>query len=404
MSASDLRLGFIPLADCAPLAVAEALGFFAAEGLKVELAREVSWANIRDKVQVRLLDAAHMLGPMPLAASLGIGGKRSGMLAPMALNLNGSAITVSKALGAEMRRLDPDGAAKSPRTARSLARVIEQRRAVGAPLLAFAAVFPFSMHAYELRYWLAEAGIDPDRDVRLLFIPPPQMAARLSSRDIDGFCVGAPWNAVAEAEGAGEILIRAREFWPAGPDKVLGVSEAFAERDPEALQALLRALIRAAAWADAPENRPNLAELLSRPEYVGEPAEVLRRSLVESPDALVFHRWAANFPWLSHAAWFLAQMRRWGQIDPATNIAAVSPAIYRPDLYRRAAKAVGVSTPLTDSKLEGAHESPWALEGDAGAIPMPPDRLFDQRAFDAGLTEAYAGGFAIRRERAPTGF
>jgi two-component system, oxyanion-binding sensor len=401
MTGADLRIGFIPLVDCAPLAVADAFGMFAAEGLKVTLIREVSWANIRDKVQAQLLDAAHMLGPMPLAASLGVGGERTPMIAPISLNRNGSAITVSKALATEMRRADPEGMAARPCTARPLASVVEQRRTVGAAPPVLAAVFPYSMHAYELRYWLAEAGIDPDRDVRLVFIPPSRMAARLRSGEIDGFCVGAPWNAVAEAAGSGEILIRAREFWPSGPDKVLGMTRAFAEREPDVAQALLRTLLRAAAWVDRPENRSDVAELLAAPSYVGEPAMLLRRSLVDSPDALVFHRGAATFPWVSHAAWFLAQMRRWGQLDADVDIPTAAAEVYRPDLYRLAAGQVGAPTPDEDIKVEGVHAEPWRLDTAGGPIEMPADRQFDARTFDPVRPAAYLEGFSIRRERGP---
>ena len=333
MIGEHLRLGFIPLADCAPLAVADAMGFFEAEGLQVTLVREASWATIRDKVQARLLDGAHMLGPMPLASTLGVGGERVHLVAPMALNLNGSAITVSRALAERMRQHDIQAMSERPRTARALKREVAARQAAGAPPLTLAAVFPYSIHAYALRHWLAEAGIDPDRDLRLVITPPPRMAAQLRSGEIDGFCVGAPWNAVAEADGSGEILVRTREFWPGAPDKVLGVSAAFAEREPEALQALLRALIKAAAWADAAENRPALARLLARPDYVGAPEPLLARSLVEAPSAIVFHADGASCPWLDHAVWFLAQMRRWGQIGPEVDIASAAAAVYRPDLY-----------------------------------------------------------------------
>lgn len=350
MIGEDLRLGFIPLADCAPLAVADALGFFQAEGLQVTLVREASWATIRDKVQARLLDGAHMLGPMPLASTLGVGGEPAHLIAPMALNQGGSAISVSRSLAERMRQLDLGAMSARPRTARALRRVVDQRRAAGAPPVTLAAVFPYSVHAYVLRSWLADAGIDPDRDVRLVITPPPRMAAQLRSGEIDGFCVGAPWNAVAEADGSGEILVRTRELWPGAPDKVLGVSAAFAEREPGALQALLRALIKAAAWADEAENRPALARLLARPEYVGEQESLLARSLVDAPQAIVFHAGGASVPWLDHAAWFLAQMRRWGQIGPKVDVAAAAAAVYRPDLYRRAAADSGAPAPDGDWK------------------------------------------------------
>jgi ABC-type nitrate/sulfonate/bicarbonate transport system substrate-binding protein len=264
---TDLRLGFIPLNDAAPLIVAKAKGYFAGEGLDVTLAREVSWANIRDKVSVGLLDGAHMLGPLPIACSLGLSGPSTPMITPFSLNLNGSAITVSRGLADAMRAADPQGMSQRPRTARPLRAAIEARRAAGEPPLTFAVVFPYSMHNYELRYWLAEAGIDPDRDLRIVITPPPRMAARLASGEVDGFCVTAPWNALAVAQGNGEIMTYASEIWRVGPDKVLGLTAEWAERHPETLQAVLRALLRAAVWCDEPRNRAELGAILAGPDY-----------------------------------------------------------------------------------------------------------------------------------------
>jgi ABC-type nitrate/sulfonate/bicarbonate transport system substrate-binding protein len=365
---AELRLGFIPLDDCAALAVAEAKGFFRAEHLDVTLVREASWATLRDKVAIGELDGAHMLAPMVLAASLGVGGDPVRLIAPLALNLNGSAITVSKALAEALRRLDPDGMAA--RTARPLARLIEARRELGSAPLTFAVVFPYSMHNYELRYWLAEAGIDPDADVRLVVVPPPRMADQLRSGLIDGFCVGAPWSAMAVADGAGETLAYAADIWHDRPDKVLGVGEAWAEANPDTLQALIRALIRAADWADRPDNRAELAEILARDAYVGASADLIARSLEETE--MVFHRRDAGFPWVSHAAWFLSQMRRWGQIDGSVDVQAVAERVYRPDLFRIAAAAGGKAAPAEDWKAEQGFDAPY----------------------DAAT---YAAGFTIRR-------
>ncbi len=392
---SELRLGFIALTDCAPLVVASERGLFAAEGLDVELCREASWANIRDKVGAGLLDGAHMLGPMALATSIGAGGECTPMVAPLALNLNGSAITVSKALANALRDVDPVGMAERPRSAHALALAIEARRSAGERPLVFAAVFPFSMHAYELRYWMAAAGVDPDRDVRLVITPPARMAAQLRAGEIDGFCVGAPWNAVSVAEGAGEILIHATEFWRGGPDKVFAVTADWAKRNPEVLLALVRSLMQAAAWADDPDNRDELAALLARPDYVGVPARVVRQSL----DGVTFYRNAANFPWRSHALWFLTQMRRWGQIGPDVDLAAVAQAVYQPDLYRRAAADIGVPAPAIDAKIEGGHIEPWVLTGIGGAIPMEPDRFIDNRIFDPAGAQDYVSAFEVVRTR-----
>lgn len=369
----DLRLGFIALADSAPLLVAEAMGFFEAEGLGVTLSREASWATIRDKVALGALDGAHMLGPMPLASRLGAGMEPMALCAPMALNRHGAAITVSPAVAAELQALDPAGMAERPLSARAVAGLVAKRRGEGAPQLTFAVVFRYSMHNYLVRYWLAQAGIDPDRDVRLVVAPPARMVALLESGEVDGFCVGSPWGEVAEAQGAAKILIRASEIWPGGPDKVLGVSEAWAERNGEALQAMLRALIAAAAWADEPENRPALARLLARPEYVDAPEEQVARSLGD----IVYHRNYAGFPWPSHAAWFLSQMLRWGQIERGVDVAAVAARVYRPDLFRDAAAVLRVPTPLSDGKVE--------------------DGFFDGRVFDPTDPDRYAGGFEVTR-------
>lgn len=406
---TDLRLGFIALNDCAPLVVACEKGFFEAQGLNVDLSREASWANIRDKVAMGALDGAHMLGPMALAVGLGVCGEPTRMVAPLSLNLNGSAITVSARLAEAMRGADPEAMAERPRSARALKPLIEARRKAGEPPLTFAVVFPFSVHNYQLRYWLAAAGIDPDRDLRVAVVPPARMAARLAAGDIDGFCVGAPWNALAVSQGQGEIMIYASEFWRVGPDKVFGVTEAWAEKRPETLRAVLRALLQAGAWADEPGNRGELASLLARPGYVDAPVDVIAASLTGSPsyapgepgpdslDYIVYHRYAASFPWRSHAVWFLTQMLRWGQIGPQTDVAAAVDRIYRPDLYRAAAAELGVAAPLVDEKVEGLHASPWTLDEATAPIPMAPDVFFDGRAFDAAQPLRYATGFEIGR-------
>ena len=402
---SRVRLGFIPLNDCAPMAAAQEKGFFAEEGLEVELSREASWANIRDKVQVGVLDGAHMLAPMAVASSLGIGGERVPMAVPMALNLNGSAITVSRAMADAMRALDPEGMAARPRTARPLKRLIEARRRSGQPPLTFGVVFPYSIHNYELRYWMAAGGVDPDRDVRLKVIPPPRLVGQLSAGEIDGFCVTAPWNALAVHEGLGEILLFSSEWWGSTPDKVFGMRADWAERHPATIQALLRALLKAAVWADAPEHRAEMAVILARTVYVDVPEDVVRLSLVGSPpyapgeagseslDYLVYHRYAASFPWRSHAIWFLSQMVRWGQAPRGVDFAAAAE-VYRPDLYRIAAKRLGQSAPLIDLKREGEHSRPWTLDVATAPIAMAADSFLDGAVFDPGSPLEYVDGFA----------
>ncbi len=316
---SELRLGFIPLTDCAPLVAAQALGFFEEEGLAVELAREASWATIRDKVAVGALDGAHMLAPMALAA----GGE---VLAPLALNQNGSAVTVSTGLAAAM--IEAGG----------LAEVVAARRASGQGPLTFAVVFPYSMHNYLLRDWLAAGGVDPDRDVRIVVIPPPRMVERMRAGEVDGFCVGAPWNAVAEAEGLGRILVTASQLWPGGPDKVLGVAATLAERRPDDLLACLRAMIRGAAWADDPANREDLIAILARPDRVDAPPAAIARALERE---IVFHRDGAGLPRREQGLWIASRMVRWGQLEASADLDALVDRVYRPDLYRAAAEISG---------------------------------------------------------------
>jgi NitT/TauT family transport system ATP-binding protein/nitrate/nitrite transport system substrate-binding protein len=373
---ADLTLGFIPLTDCAPLVVAKAQGFFAEEGLEVALSREASWATIRDKVAVGALDGAHMLAPTALAPAGLEGGS---MLAPLALNQNGSAITVSIQLAALMAETDPGALAAPLVTAHALAAVVARRREQGAPPLTFAVVFPHSMHNYFLRYWLAQAGIDPDRDVRLVVTPPPRMVEHLRSGEIDGFCVGAPWNAAAVDEGLGESLIKASQFWPGGPDKVFGVTAAWAERHGDELRAALRALIRAAAWADEPGNHAELVALLSRPDHVGVEPEIVARALKSE---IVFHRNAAGLPRREHALWFLSQMVRWGQVEADLDLAAVADRVYRPDLFREAALSLG---PVLEPAQVFADAAP------------PASALFDGARFDPADVRAYAASFAVGR-------
>ena len=394
-----LKLGFIPLNDAAPLIVAKAGGFFEAEGLDVELSREASWATVRDKVAVGALDGAHKLAPMAIATSLGVGGEATPMIAPLSLNLSGSAFTVSRSLAQALRAIDPEG--MEARSARPLARLVEARREVGSGPLTFAVVFPYSTHNYQLRYWLAEAGVDPDHDVRLVVVPPPRTAEQLRSGVIDGFCVGAPWGVLAVAQGVGEILTYCSDIWRGGPDKVLGVTAAWAQANPDTLQAMLRALLRAATWADAAENRGALATLLSQPEHVGVAAEVVAELLTDAPQGLIYSWGAAGFPWRSHAAWFASQMLRWGQAPPAPGFVAAAQAVYRPDLYRTAAAALGRSAPIDDLKLEGAHPGPWTTAGSEGDIAMNPDGFCDGRVFDPADAQAYAASFAITRASSP---
>ena len=250
----------------------------------------------------------------------------------------------------------PGLAAGGPLDARALAAVVRARAAAGRAPLALASVFPFSSHNYLLRLWLASGGIDPDRDVRLSVVPPPHMVAHLSGGVIDGYCVGEPWNQQAASLGIGRIAVTGHHLWKAMPEKVLGTTEAWAQRHPNTLVALVKALIEACAWLDEPDNRTEAARVLASPRYVNAPAEIIARSLA-MPDFHIFHRGDANFPWLSHGDWFLAQMVRWGQAN-AADLGGVARRVFRPDIYRAAAAELGVDCPAEDRKPPGAHGEP----------------------------------------------
>jgi two-component system, oxyanion-binding sensor len=359
-----LVIGFIPLLDCASLVVAAERGFAAAEGLDLRLVRETSWANIRDRVIVGHFDAAHMLAPMTIASTLGIGHVKSPFIAPISLGLGGNAITVSLPLWEQMAQQGASAGDFTLAPAAALKRVIVAREQSGIEPLTLGMVYPFSCHNYELRYWLAAAGIDPDRDVRLAVIPPPFLADALRIGQIDGFCVGEPWNSVAVDAGVGVIVTPTSALWPRSPEKVLGCRAEWAQRYPEPLAQLLRAIYRAAVWIEDPANHEEIARLLAEPGYVGCSAELLQRALrgrlallpgaspVPLEEFFVPARHSATFPWMSHAQWMYEQMVRWRQVEFLSEYAAISRATYRPDLYRAALAQLDVDIPRTDTKPE----------------------------------------------------
>lgn len=354
-----IKVGYIPIIDCAPIVLADELGAYERQGLDVEIRREVSWANVRDKLALGALDASHILAPLPLALTLGIDSPGAATINAMTLAANGNALTLSQALWREMEDAAPDlvGAGHAPLVAKALAAVVRQRAARGAPRLVLASVFPYSVQNYMLRHWLSSGGLDPDRDVRLTVVPPPHTVAHLSAKVIDGYCVGEPWNQRAVALGIGRIALTGPDIWRGMPEKVLGVTLAWAERHPQTLKALIKALIEACLWLDEPANRAEAARVLSSPRYLNTPAEIISRTL-DLPDFHVFQRHAANFPWRSHADWFLGQMVRWHQAAPDIDIEMTANRAYRPDLYRAAAQEMGVACPDIDRLPPGGHGEP----------------------------------------------
>ncbi|MEP1895537.1 MAG: CmpA/NrtA family ABC transporter substrate-binding protein [Alloalcanivorax venustensis] len=375
---TDLTLGYMPLTDSLPLLAAGQLGFFRDQGLDVTLQEEVSWANIRDKVIVGQFDGAHMLAPMVMASTLGLGGLNKPLIAPYSLNLGGNGMTLSASLYREL-----ESTTRGRPGPASLKQLIEQRKLEKQPPLVLAVVFPYSSHNLLLRYWLASAGIDPDRDVTTVVLPPSQMVDHLRLGHIHGFFAGEPWNAVATAEGIGCCVATGRDIWQNAPNKVLGLTADWARANPDTLDALLRALHQAGVWLDG--NRAQAVSLLA--EYLPVDRRALAPALLghtgyrpdsgdaPEPDLLVFHRYLANFPWVSHGYWFLNQMARWGWLPGDQDLSAVAAACYRPDLYRRAL----ADTPLPgqDWKGEGIHAGPWRLETSQGEIGMGADTFID---------------------------
>ncbi|SEC03101.1 CmpA/NrtA family ABC transporter substrate-binding protein [Bradyrhizobium erythrophlei] len=362
---TPLHIGFIPLVDAAALIVATDKGFAAAEGLDVTLVREVSWSNVRDKLNIGLFDAAHLLAPVAIASSLGLGHVKVPIAAPFNLGLNGNAITVSPALHAALLE-EIDGDRFDPMaTSRALARVVAKRRKSGAEPLTFGMTFPFSTHNYQLRFWMAAGGVDPDEDVQLVVLPPPYMVDSLANGHVDAFCVGAPWNSIAVDLGVGHILHFVSDILLSAVEKVLAVRQSWSEKHADVVAALVRAHLRAAEFIEQPENRPEVARILAQPARLGVDASVIQRTLDGrlkiSPDGtmresnryLLVGREAAARPDPGQAAWLYAQMVRWGQTPYRPEALKAAMAVFRPDLYDAAA-----GRPADTSNAIGAFAGP----------------------------------------------
>jgi len=383
-----LRIGFIPLADAAALLIAVDKGFCSAEELDVELVREVSWSNVRDKLNIGLFDAAHLIAPIAIASSLGLGHIRVPIVAPFGLGVNGNAITVSPALHAALRDA-ADGNLLDPTvSAKALARVAAQRKARGADPLTFGMTFPFSTHNYHLRFWMAAGGVDPDEDVRLVVLPPPYMVESLQNGHVDAFCVGAPWNSVAVDLGIGHILHFVSEILTRAAEKLLAVRQRWADDHPELVTRLVRAHQRAADFIEDENNREEAAALLAAPNRIGVAADVIRRTLDgrlkvstegairTDPRYLLVGRAGAARPDPAQAAWLYAQMVRWGQAPLSREMLVTAKAVFRPDLY--------------DAAIGTAATLPAGEPADGiGAFAGPP--------FDLDNIEAHLAAWTVKR-------
>ncbi|WP_299047693.1 CmpA/NrtA family ABC transporter substrate-binding protein [uncultured Polaribacter sp.] len=360
----QLTFGFIKLTDMAPLAIAKEKGFFEDEGLFVSVEAQSNWKNVLDRVIDGQLDGSHMLAGQPIAAGAGFG-RQAKLVTPFSMDLNGNGITVSNDVWSKMKPNVPkDGSGKPihPIKADALKPVITEYKNSG-KAFKMGMVFPVSTHNYEIRYWLAAAGIHPgmytkenvqgqiDAEVLLSVTPPPQMPATLEAGTIYGYCVGEPWNQQAVFKGIGVPVTTNYDIWKNNPEKVFVMTEKFVKENPNTAIAVTKALIRAGKWLDKPENRKEAVKILSMSQYVGAPEEVLANSMTgtfefekgdkrEMPDFNVFYKYNATYPFYSDGIWFLTQMRRWGQIPdakPADWYASTIKDIYRPDIWKKAA-------------------------------------------------------------------
>jgi NitT/TauT family transport system ATP-binding protein len=374
MTRGIIRFGFLPLTDAAIPIVAHEMGFAAEEGVALELSRETSWANIRDRMAVGHFDAAHLLAPMPIAAALQLLPLSSSIIVPMALGLGGNAVTVSSALWAEMKAHGATSLSTAREMGAALRQVLQQRTRAGLPKLVFGIVHAFSAHNYDLCFWLAECGINPMLDVSIAVVPPPLMPEAMQTGHLDGYCVGEPWNMAAVARGTGVIVTSKIEIWKDSPEKVLGVRESWADTHKDELKALLLAFDRSARWCANPGNATALASLLSLPIYLSQPVEVILPALTGSleiggaqrriPGFLSFDAPHSTMPEPAHAAWFYAQMVRWGQANLSKQNLERAMKCYGPETY---AETIGVQ---------------YRQRGEIGGF-------FDGRIFDPKRIESY---------------
>jgi nitrate/nitrite transport system substrate-binding protein len=409
----QIKLGFIKLTDMVPLAIAYEKGYFEDEGLYVTLEAQSNWKIVLDRVISGELDGSHMLMGQPLGATIGIGTKAD-MVTVYSMAINGKGITIANDIYNKIKdKLPKDAAGKvsHPISAKVLAPVVADMKAQGKPFK-MAMVFPVSSHNYSLRYWLAAGGLNPgfysatdvsgqvNADVLLSVTPPPQMPATMEAGTINGYSVGEPWNQQAIFKNVGVPIATDDEFFDTIPDKVFAVSKAWADKNPNTLLAITKALIRAGLWLDANNgaNRKEAATIISRSEYVGADVRVISKSMLgtfeygkgdvrQAPNFNVFSRGYASFPFVSDGVWTLTQMRRWGQIDqkPDAWYADTAKQVNRTDIYLKAAQLL-----IEDGK---AKKEDFPLMSDGYRAPWKSK--LDGIEFDGKQPNAYVDKFEV---------
>jgi ABC-type nitrate/sulfonate/bicarbonate transport system substrate-binding protein len=398
-----LTIGFLPLVDaCLPI-LAHEHGFAEEEGLALAFQRDVSWATVLDRLLYGHTDAAHMIAPLAIATTLGRGRPAQPLATPFVLGLNGNAVTMSSELAT---RIAEPGTLSDPVTlGAALAKEAKARSAAGRRLR-FGVVHRYSSHNYMLRYWLAASGIRPDEDLEIATVSPPFVAEALASGEIDGACVGEPWNSAAVAMGVGSIVLATAQIWRRGVEKVLAFRAPVLEARRPAAEALIRAMRKAAAHFVDQANWDVNAAILARPEYLAsDPSLILgaisdRLALTQGappvhyPDFMFQHREAANFPWVSQAEWLYTQLVRWDRIPYSPEDAAAAARVFRPNVYRSALAGTGDLLPGASSKVEGSLAQATAVTAQQGAMTLANNTFFDGRSFDPDDIEGYIASFA----------
>ena len=369
-----MNFGMIALTDCSPIVIAHEKGFFKKYGIDSTVSKLANWAAIRDALSNGETQATHMLIGMPIASTMGLlGSPKQPMVIPWLLNRNGQAITLKSDLKGKV--------GKDPAPLKALA---EAAKAAGTPMT-FAMTFPPGTHAMWMRYYLAAGGINPDKDVTLITVPPPQMVANMKVGKMDGYCVGEPWNARAIAEEIGFTSITTQEIWPDHPEKVCAFKAEFAEKNPKTVKAVLKALHEASVWLDDLANRPEQCEIVSKATYINCPKElILGRMLgdydygdgrkIKDPNYMIFSQRNCNYPQAKYAKWWLSQFRRWGMVEGAPDYDGVAKQVMRGDIYEEAMKEIGYTH---------------------GGASVSPETFFDGKAFDPAKCEEYATSFAV---------
>ncbi len=371
---SDINFGMIALTDCSPIVIAHEKGLFKKYGINSKVTKGANWAAIRDSLTNGDIQATHMLLGMPIASTMGLlGSPKKPMVIPWLLNRNGQCISLKTELkgkvGADPKALKP---------------LVDEAKAAG-KLMTFAMTFPPGTHAMWTRYFLAAGGINPDKDVALIVVPPAQMVANMKVGKMDGFCVGEPWNARVVSDGIGFTGITTQEIWKDHPEKACAFTAEFADKNPKTVKAVLKALHEASVWLDDLSNRPEQCQIVSKATYINCPPEIILGRLQghydygdgrvkEDPNYMIFSQRNCNYPQPKYAVWWLTQFKRWGMVDGTPDYAGISKQVMRTDLYEEAMKELGY-----------AH----------GGMNNDPETLFDGVTFDPAKPDEYVASFAV---------